>query len=245
MTLDQMAPLVAGLDPARDAVLSFQRGKIDARCGIDATTVLTRTRALAQARCAAVYGHMRTSVQAYVTLCARLINVLNVLTGDLDRTGNLMSLEAAAFAANTSDTDKKKVKNGVSASVDGKNRVSGAPEIFGELPMNCLAAQKETEDSGQVKALIELASDFVLSAANGKRLSAALDKLDFMFSMDSSLNETTCDADVIWQSLSPLEYSHYGVPLPQFSFRNQSRYSATALRYCRRRQRNHSNGKPR
>ena len=184
---------------------------------------------LAQARCAAVYGRMGTSVQAYGTLCARLIDVLNVLTDNLDRAGSVMSLEAAAFAVNTSDTDKKKVKDGGSEPVDGKSRVSGAPEIFGELPMNCLAAQKETQGSGQVKALIALASDPVLSAPNGQRLSAALDKLDFMLSMDTSLNETTCDTDVIWQGLSPLEDSHHDVPLPQFSFRNQARYSAAVL----------------
>lgn len=110
MKLDRLAPLVAGLDAVRDAVLSFTPAKMAARCGIDASTVRTLTRELAQARRAAVYGHMGTSVQAHGTLCARLINVLNVLnvlTGNLDRTGSVMFLKTAAFAANTSDTGKK------------------------------------------------------------------------------------------------------------------------------------------
>jgi anaerobic selenocysteine-containing dehydrogenase len=224
--LDRLAALVEGLDAVRDAVLPFTPEKMATHCGIDAAFIRNLTHELAHAPRAAVYGRMGTSVQAYGTLCAWLIDVLNVLTGNLDRAGGVMFPKAAAFAANASGEDGK--GRGIRTG-RWKSRVSGAPEIFGELPMNCLAEEMETPGPGQVKALITLASNPALSAPNGARLSARFEKLDFMLSMDIYLNETTRHADVILPGLSPLEDSHYDVPFPQFSFRNQARYSAAVL----------------
>jgi anaerobic selenocysteine-containing dehydrogenase len=98
--------------------------------------------------------------------------------------------------------------------------------VFGELPMGCLAEEIETAGPGQLKALISVASNPVLSAPNGPRLAAALDTLDFMVSLDIYVNETTRHADVILPGLSPLQDSHYDVAFPQLSFRNHARYSA-------------------
>ncbi len=236
--LDRLASLVAGLEDVRAAVQPFAPEKMAARCGISADAIRTLARELAQAPRAAVYGRMGTSVQAYGTLCAWLIDVLNVLTGNLDRAGGVMFAKAAAFSANTAaNTAAKPAATAADTAGKGrgittgrwKSRVSGAPEIFGELPMNCLAEEMETPGPGQVKALISLASNPVLSAPNGARLSAAFEKLDFMLSMDIYLNETSRHADVILPGMSPLEDSHYDVPFPQFSFRNHARYSPAVL----------------
>jgi anaerobic selenocysteine-containing dehydrogenase len=224
--LDRLASLVAGVDEVRAAVLPFAPEKMSSRCGISADAIRTLARELAQAPRAAVYGRMGTSVQAYGSLCAWLIDVLNVLTGNLDRAGGVMFPKAAAFSANTSIEEGK--GRGIRTG-RWKSRVSGAPEIFGELPMNCLAEEMETFGPGQVKALISLASNPVLSAPNGARLSAAFEKLDFMLSMDIYLNETSRHADVILPGMSALEDSHFDVPFPQFSFRNHARYSPAVL----------------
>ncbi|MGZ4875256.1 MAG: molybdopterin dinucleotide binding domain-containing protein, partial [Candidatus Angelobacter sp.] len=68
-----------------------------------------------------------------------------------------------------------------------------------------------------------------LSSPNGERLSAAMDQLDFMVSMDIYLNETTRHADVILPGTSPLEDSHYDVAFSQLSYRNHARYSHSVL----------------
>ncbi|WP_204280422.1 hypothetical protein, partial [Serratia marcescens] len=75
------------------------------------------------------------------------------------------------------------------------SRVSGAPEVYGELPITVLAEEIETPGPRQVKALITIASNPVLSAPNGPRLAKALDGLDFMLSLDIYVNETTRHAD--------------------------------------------------
>ena len=59
-----------------------------------------------------------------------------------------------------------------------KSRVSGAPEVMGEFPMSCLAEEIDTPGQGQVKALISVSSNPVLSSPNGARLSAALEQME-------------------------------------------------------------------
>ncbi|KRB79195.1 molybdopterin-dependent oxidoreductase [Noviherbaspirillum sp. Root189] len=224
--LGALAEHVAGVDLVKSAVSDFTPERMADRCGINAATIRTLARRLASAERAAVYGRMGTCTQEYGTLCSWLIDVLNVLTGHLDQEGGAMFSKAAAFSANTAG--KPGVGRGV---ITGrrKSRVSGAPEVMGEFPIVCLAEEIQTPGDGQVKALISIAGNPVLSAPNGPRLSEALDGLEFMVSVDIYLNETTRHADVILPGLSPLEESHYDVAFPQFSYRNHARYSEPVL----------------
>lgn len=220
--LGRLAEHVAGVDAVQSAVKDFPPEAVAARCGIPAQEIRALARTLARAERAAVYGRIGTCVQAFGTLNSWLVDVLNVLTGHLDEEGGAMFAKAAAFAGNTQGEPGK--GRGV---VTGRwqSRVSRAPEVYGELPMNCLAEEIETPGPGQIRAAITIASNPVLSAPNGPRLSAALDQLDFMVSMDIYLNETTRHADVILPGVSPLEDSHYDTAFPIFSYRNHARYS--------------------
>ena len=134
--------------------------------------------------------------------------------------------KAAAFAANT--RGKPGVGRGV-VSGRHRSRVSGAVEVAGELPITCLAEEIETPGPGQIKALIAIAGNPVLSSPNGPRLAAALEGLEFMVSLDIYLNETSRHADVILPGPSPLEDAHYDVTFTQFSHRNHARYSPQVL----------------
>ncbi|MFC3109534.1 molybdopterin-dependent oxidoreductase [Undibacterium arcticum] len=224
--LGRLAEHVVGLGAVEAGVKDFSPERVAARCGFDAQTIRQLARQLAGAERAAVYGRIGTCTQEYGTLCSWLVDVLNVLTGHLDQEGGAMFPKAAAFAVNTlgQPGSGKGVTTG-----RRKSRVSGAPEIMGELPMICLAEEIETPGAGQVKALISIASNPVLSSPNGERLAAALDQLDFMVSVDIYLNETTRHADVILPGSSPLEDLHYDIVFQQFSHRNHARYSEPVL----------------
>ncbi|MGE5866835.1 MAG: molybdopterin-dependent oxidoreductase [Rhizobacter sp.] len=217
---------LAGLDDVRAAVAPFTAERVAERCGIEAAVIRRLARSLAAAPRAVLYGRMGTCVQPFGTLCSWLIDVLNALTGHLDEPGGAMFPLAPAFQANS--TGEPGRGRGI---VTGRHhsRVSGAPEVFGELPMTCLAEEIEMAGDGQVRALLTVASNPVLSAPNGRRLSAALDSLDFMVSVDIYLNETTRHADVILPGLAPLEDSHYDVAFHQLAFRNVARYSPAVL----------------
>ena len=220
--LGRLTPWVNGLAEVEAAVTGFSADAVAARCGIAAETIRQLARTLAATPRAAVYGRIGTCTQEYGTLASWLVDVLNIATGHLDEPGCAMFPEAAAFAANTAG--KPGVGRGI---VTGRHhsRVSHAPEVMGELPITCLAEEIETPGPGQVKALIAISTNPVLSSPNGPRLEAALEKLDFMVSLDIYLNETSRHADVILPGPSPLEDMHYDVAFPQFSWRNHARYS--------------------
>ena len=218
----RLAPLLAGVDAVQAAVAPFTPEAAAAACGIYAATLRTLARELAAAPRACVYARIGTCTQRHGTLASWLVDVLNALTGHLDEPGGAMFPRAAAFAANTQGPPGR--GRGI---VTGRHasRVSGAPEVFGELPMGLLAEEIETPGAGQVRALVSVASNPVLSAPNGARLARALDSLEFMVSLDIYLNETTRHAHLILPGPSPLEDSHYDVAFPQLSHRNHARYS--------------------
>jgi len=101
--------------------------------------------------------------------------------------------------------------------------------LVGELPVACLAEEIETPGNGQVRALVTLAGNPVVSTPNVGRLERAIESLDFMVSIDLYVNETTRHADVILPGPSPLEKAHYDVALYGFSVRNVANYSPPVL----------------
>ncbi len=224
--LGTVADWVHGVDAVQQAVAPFTPETVAARCGVPADTIRALTRELAGAPRAAVYARIGTCTQEYGTLASWLVDVLNTLTGNLDKEGGVLFAKSAAFASNTAG--KSGIGKGVTT---GRHhaRVSGAPEVYGELPITCMAEEIETPGEGQIRALFTVATNPVLSSPNGPRLSKALDTLDFMVSMDIYLNETTRHADVILPGVSPLEDFHYDVAFPQLSWRNHARYSPPVL----------------
>jgi len=226
LRLRHLASHAAGVDTLQAAVQPYAPEAMAARCGIDAATIRTLARELAAAERGVVYGRIGTCTQPYGTLCSWLVDVLNVLTGQLDAPGGAMFPKAPAFAANT--LGQAGSGRGI---ITGRHRsrVSGAPEVFGEIPMGCLAEEIETPGEGQLRALITIASNPVLSAPNGARLSAALDRLEFMVSFDIYLNETTRHADVILPGLSAFEEPHYDTAFSQLAYRNQARFNPAVL----------------
>jgi anaerobic selenocysteine-containing dehydrogenase len=226
LRLGRLAAHSAGLEDLRAALLPYPAERVAARCGIDAATIRALARTLANTKRAAIYGRIGTCTQQYGTLASWLIDAINVLSGHLDEEGGAMFPKAAAFAPDT------RGKPGIGKGIAGgryRARVSGAPEMVGELPVTCLAEEIDTPGPGQIKALIAIAGNPVLSAPNGPRLAAALEQLEFMVSMDIYLNETSRHADVILPGLSPLEEAHYDVSFTQLSHHNHARYSAPVL----------------
>lgn len=195
-------------------------------CGLEASHIRHLARELAAAPRAAVYGRLGTCTTRFGTLNSLLVDALNVLTGNLDREGGAMFPKAPAFAANTMGEpgSGRGVRTG-----RRKSRVSGAPEVYGELPLTLLTEEIETPGAGQVRALLTIASNPSLSSPGGARLDAALSGLDFMLSLDIYVNATTRHADVILPSPSPLEVAHYDAAFSQLAHRNAARWSEPVL----------------
>ncbi len=218
----KLADHIAGLEEVRILAEPFTLERVATTCGIAATTIREIARELAAAPRAAVYGRIGTCTQAFGTLSSWLVDVLNVLTGNLDREGRAMFPKAAAGSRNATGTPGygRGVRFG-----RWKSRVRGLPEIYGELPASCLAEEIDTPGQGQVKALITLAGNPALSTPNSGRLQQALSTLKFIVSVDIYLNETTRYANVILPPPSVLARSHYDLALYQLAVHNVAHYS--------------------
>ncbi|WP_433197522.1 molybdopterin-dependent oxidoreductase [Nocardia sp. CA-107356] len=207
---------VAGLDEVRTAAAEFTPEVVARRTGVPAETVLRLARELSAAPTAAVYARIGTCTAEFGTVTQWLVEVINALTGNLDAPGGAMFAHAAAGGINRT----KPFRTGRWAS-----RVRGLPEAMGELPVATLADEITTPGAGQVRALVTVAGNPVLSAPSGPRLDAAFAQLEFMVSVDRYLNETTRHADVILPPPRPVQSPHYDFALLQFAVRNYARYS--------------------
>ena len=210
----------AGLAEVAGALADFPPAACAEACGVDAEVIVRLAQELASAPTAAVYGRIGTCTAEFGTLAQWLVDVINVLTGNLDRPGGAMFPRAATEGP----ARRRPYRTG-----RWHSRVRGLPEANGELPVATLADEIEAPGEGQVRALITVAGNPVLSAPNGTRLDRALPGLEFMVSVDPYLNETTRHADVILPPPRVLQSGHYDFALLGLAVRNYARYSPPAL----------------
>ncbi|RMT81962.1 molybdopterin oxidoreductase family protein [Pseudomonas viridiflava] len=207
---------VDGLDQVQDAIAGFSAEAMSSRCGIAAEQIRQLARDFAAADKAVCYGRMGVSTQAFGTLCHWLVQLINLVTGNLDRVGGVLCTQPAVdIVGSTSGGHFNR----------WQSRVSGLPEYGGELPVSALAEEMLHEGEGRVRALVTVAGNPVLSTPNGRQLERALDGLAFMVSIDLYINETTRYADLILPSTSALENDHYDTTFNTLAVRNVTRFN--------------------
>ncbi|PAU59964.1 molybdopterin oxidoreductase family protein [Pseudomonas indica] len=212
---------VQGLDEVRQAISSFTAEAMSGRCGVPAAEIRQLARDFAAAESAVCYGRMGVSTQAFGTLCQWLVQLINLVTGNLDREGGALCTSPAVDLVASSSGGLRFNR--------WQSRVSGLPEYGGELPVSALAEEMLTPGEGQIHALITIAGNPVLSTPNGRQLEQALDGLDFMLSIDLYINETTRYADLILPPTAPLEHDHYDTTFNVFAVRNVTRFNEAVL----------------
>ncbi|MFG2992383.1 molybdopterin oxidoreductase family protein [Streptomyces sp. NPDC048257] len=203
---------------------SFTPEAVAPACDLDAAEIRTLARELAAAPTAAVYARIGSCTVEFGTLASWLVDVLNILTGNLDRPGGaLFPLSATAPAVRPAGPGKGFALGRWSS------RVGGHPEVKGELPMAALAEEIETRGDGRIRMLLAIAANPVLSAPDGDRLDRALAGLDFMVSVDPYLNETSRHAHVVLPPPPPSQSPHFDFAFNGFAVHNQARYSPAAV----------------
>ncbi len=205
-----------GFDRAAAAVVPFTPERVAATTRIDADRTRRIARELAAAGSAVVYGRVGTHTVRHGTVSSWLVDLINALTGNLDRPGGAMFSEPA----NERPRQPRGFKTGRWSS-----RVRDLPETRGELPASVMAEEITTPGEGQIKAMVVVAGNPVASTPNADRLDDALGQLDFMISIDLYRNETSRQADVILPATSPLQRSHYDMVFAGLSVRNVANYS--------------------
>jgi anaerobic selenocysteine-containing dehydrogenase len=224
--LGRLEPYVIGVDEVVRLAEPFTPEAVAPATGLDAGDIRRLAHDLAAAPSACVYGRIGTTTAEFGTLTSWLVDVLNVLTGNLDRPGGAMFATAAAGAANT--RGRPRYGRGIKLH-RRRSRVRGLGETMGELPVACLAEEIDTPGEGQIRAMVVVGGNPVLSTPNAGRLDAALAGLEFMVAVDPYVNETTRHADVILPVPTALQRPHYDLALLQLAVRNVANYSPAVL----------------
>lgn len=218
--LGHLADHTDGLDAIKTLAADYAPEKVADQTGLSATNIRRLAAEFCQAERAVCYGRLGVSTQSYGGLCQWLVNVLNAITGNLDQQGGAM------FTLPAFDPIAMFGKKGKRPSFDRwRSRVRALPEFGGELPVAAMAEEINTPGDGQLKAMVTIAGNPVLSIPNGKQLEEGLEHLDFMLSIDIYLNETTRHADVILPPTTGVEVPHYDMVFHALAIRNTSKYS--------------------
>lgn len=215
-----------GLSELENAVSVFAPNRVADVTGVSAQTIERIARELAGSPTAAVYGRIGVNTVEFGTTNAWLIDAINVLTGNIDSRGGAMFTTPATGGATTRGTpgSGKGFQMG-----RGHSRVSGIAEVLGEYPVGVMAEEITTPGKNQIRAMITVAGNPVVSTPHAAQLDAALAELEFMVSVDIYLNETTRHANVILPSPSALEKDHYDIGLLIYAVRNIANYSEPVL----------------
>jgi anaerobic selenocysteine-containing dehydrogenase len=209
-----------GLETIAAVAAEFPPEKVGPITGIEGAEISALARAFAAAESAVCYGRVGVSMQEFGGLCQWLINVLNIVTGNLDREGGSMFPLPAFDPVTAPESLAPRGSFG-----RWHTRVRQLPEFAGELPVAALSEEILTEGAGQIKALVTHGGNPVLSTPNGAELDRALSSLEFMAAIDFYINETTRHAHIILPPTSPLERGHYDLAFHLLGVRNVAKFS--------------------
>jgi anaerobic selenocysteine-containing dehydrogenase len=220
--LGRLAPHVKNLERLVEIAKAYPPESSEAITGVPAATVKRLAREMKGSPTAVAYGRVGACTQEFGGLNMWLVNALNTVTGNLDEPGGWM------FATPAIDTLQKIGGFGIGRGSYGRwrSRVRGLPEFGGELPSSVMAEEILTEGEGQIRAMVSLAGNPILSTPNGGRLDRAFESLEFMLAIDFFINETSRHADLILPPVSPIQRSHYDLALYLAAVRNTANYSA-------------------
>ncbi len=214
--LGRLGEFCDSLATVQSVVIDFPPEHVAPVVGIGAEAIRTMAREFATADSAVCYGRIGVSTQVFGTLCQWLINVLNVVTGNLDRVGGAMFTRPAVdLVAST----------GRGSLGRRSSRVRGLPGFAGELPVAALAEEIPTDGPDRIRALMTVAGNPVLSTPNGVQLERALAELDFMVATDCYTNETTRHGNITLPRTTALEHDHYALVFNLLAVRNTAKYS--------------------
>jgi len=206
---------IVGWEEIEPLASSFDMDRIAEVTGIARADIERLAVEFASADRAVCYGRTGVSMVEFGGLCHWLIQVLNIITGNMDEEGGMMFPLTAidSLSLSTSSWDRY------------RSRVSGRPEFSDEFPMCVLPEEILTPGEGQIRGLIAAAGNPVLSMADGQKTEEALQHLSFMVSVDFYLNETTRFADVILPPVGPFEKPHYDLFYHLYDTINWSKYA--------------------
>ncbi len=199
----------SNIDELRSWIGRFDLDECSLRCGVPANELRQLARDFAEAESAVIYGRTGTCTQRFGVLNNFLIGVINALTGNVERSGG------GVFGWGYTGA------GGDGAPVDGnrpaRTRVNNHPGVAGLHPSTSLVPDITVPGKEQVRALLGVGCNPMLSSAGGgPRLEAALEQLELHASIDLYVNETN-------------KYAHFILPCTNFYERSDVPFATAGL----------------
>lgn len=201
----------------------FTPERVAASIGIAPEEIRRLAREFADAPTACAYARVGVCQSEFGPVACWLTEALNVVTGNFDRPGGSMFPTPPADVAALA---RRLIGSGYGR---WRSRVRGLPEFLGSLPSAALIEEIETPGPGQIRALVCLAGNPVLSTPGGDRLAHALSQLELVVAIDFYLNETSRHAHFVLPPTHIFESGNYDLVFPAFAVRNVAKWSPPIL----------------
>jgi len=215
-----LSAATAELDALKQAVAAYTPERVAPVTGIDAGDIRRLAREMANSPSAVCYSRLGASTQQFGGLCQWLTITFNILSGNFDRRGGAMFTTPAFDLVKITDNTNRPNSYGSMHS-----RVRGLPYNNNEFPVSVLAEEILTPGKDQVRALVAVAGNPVISAPNGRRMAEAFESLEFMVCADIYLNQTSRLAHIVLPAASGLQIPQYDVAFHINAVRNTAKYS--------------------
>ena len=150
--------------------------------GIPATTIREWAAAFNSADGASIYSSTGVNQGSHGSLTFWLQEVINVVSGNLDRRGGSLVGKGIIDVARYDRFDPQIPKQTF--------RLADIPLVMGTVPAGVLADDILTPGKGQLKAFICTSGNPILSCANSERLRGALQELELLVAIDLVESET-------------------------------------------------------
>ncbi len=164
---------------------------------------------------ASVYGRAGTDRGSFATLLSWAKDVFNFITGNLDKKGNFYSyglVDALSIAKIGGIGSAKKPETPKSGS-----RIGNFPSVLGTYPAATMADEILTPGEGQIKGMIIVAGDPLISCPNSKHLEKAFNQLELLVSVDFYLNDTGILAHYLLPTTTFLEREDFSLTTSSFN----------------------------
>ena len=214
-----LARQTRGADALPALLAEVTPDRVAEETGIAWVQVQQLARDFAASPAAALYGRCGASLGPFSTLTNYLINVINIVTGNLDRRGGMV------YGQPMLDTEGFTRLFKVNGYDRWRTRVDGIPEVMGTSPLATLPREIRTPGRGQLRALLIASGNIATTSCASGDVGAALDELDLLISLDPYITETNQRAHYILPPTLWLERDgmpifsqmHAGVPYAQWA----------------------------
>ena len=167
--------------------------------GIPAEKIIELADYFGNAESGSIYSSTGINQSSNGTLTFWVQEVINAVTGNLDRQGGTLVGEGII------DFPKLATGSGSMGST-ARSRIGDLPAVMEGLPGAILPEEVLTPGEGQVRALITSAGNPALSIPNAARMEKALETLELLVCIDILPSRTTDFAHYVLPGITPLEH---------------------------------------